>query len=266
MIRELTNADRERVLEYLQKESSLNLFLIGDIHNHGFQRDFMQLWGDFDGEGNLRAVLLRWYNNYLPYSRQDFDASGFVRLIRERGDLRMMSGIAEVVNRFKEVGLPLDWSNRRDMHFAELTSGERLVPDEAPEPFRIRKATLNDVPKMMELQNQIVEFAHATNVEQSLRKMFESGDGRAYLVTLNDQVVAMGRTTAENPYSGMVVGVATHPDHRKKGLGSLIVSRLSRELLAAGKHLCLFYDNPAAGSIYRRLGYREIGMWSMVHA
>src|SRR4051812_16096624 len=60
MIRELTEADRQQVLDFLMPESSFNLFLIGDIHNHGFCREFQQLWGDFDEQGRLRAVLLRW--------------------------------------------------------------------------------------------------------------------------------------------------------------------------------------------------------------
>lgn len=27
--------------------------------------------------------------------------------------------------------------------------------------------------------------------------------------------------------------------------------------------LCLFYDNPAAGRIYKRIGFRDIGKWCM---
>ncbi|TKI86654.1 GNAT family N-acetyltransferase, partial [Bacillus cereus] len=27
--------------------------------------------------------------------------------------------------------------------------------------------------------------------------------------------------------------------------------------------LCLFYNNPVAGRIYKRLGFKDIGMWTM---
>lgn len=28
--------------------------------------------------------------------------------------------------------------------------------------------------------------------------------------------------------------------------------------------ICLFYDNPRAGSIYRALGFEDVGMWTMI--
>ena len=35
------------------------------------------------------------------------------------------------------------------------------------------------------------------------------------------------------------------------------------DLLKEGKSLCLFYDNPKAGSIYHRLGFENIDRWTM---
>jgi uncharacterized protein len=265
MIRELTEADRQQVLDFLMPESSFNLFLIGDIHNHGFCREFQQLWGDFDEQGRLRAVLLRWYGSYLPYSRAEFDVEGFARLIRERGDIKIFSGISEVVDRFRSPDLlPLDWESRRNLHFAELDRAEQLFLDGMNGAYQVRKGTIDDVPAMMALMHRIEEFAPNDSTEQALRQAFETGDGRAFVVTRDGEVVAMARTTAENPHSAMIVGVCTHPDHRRKGLASLAMSHLCREVLEEGKKLCLFYDNPAAGTIYQRIGFREIGMYSMV--
>ena len=42
------------------------------------------------------------------------------------------------------------------------------------------------------------------------------------------------------------------------------VQKICEELLSEGKGLCLFYDNPKAGSVYRKLGFKEIGQWSSV--
>jgi predicted GNAT family acetyltransferase len=241
MIRELMEADRQQVLDFLMPESSFNLFLIGDIHNYGFCREFQQLWGDFDNQGKLRAVLLRYYGNYIPYSRREFDAEGFARLILERGDLKIFSGIREIVDRFRTLNLLLlDWANRRNLHFAELDRAEQLFLDGMNDGYQVRKGTIDDVPAMMALMHQIEEFAPNDSTEPALRQAFETGDGRTYVVTREGEVVAMARTTAENPHSAMIVGVATHPAHRRQGLASLVMSHLCREVLRRGKSSASF--------------------------
>lgn len=45
MIRRLTEDDRELLMALLRKEPALNLFIIGDVENFGFEQDFMTLWG-----------------------------------------------------------------------------------------------------------------------------------------------------------------------------------------------------------------------------
>ncbi|OYD08268.1 hypothetical protein [Paludifilum halophilum] len=92
-IRQLKEEDREPVLRFLRKQSSLNLFMIGDIINFGFDRDFQQVWGDFSPEGELRAVLLRYFGNYIPYAEGEFDRDGLVRVILEQGNLETFLGV-----------------------------------------------------------------------------------------------------------------------------------------------------------------------------
>jgi len=61
----------------------------------------------------------------------------------------------------------------------------------------------------------------------------------------------------------MINGVATHPDYRRRGLGTQLLVRLCDELLTEGKRPCLLYGNPEAGSVYRRLGFTDAGTWVM---
>ncbi len=42
------------------------------------------------------------------------------------------------------------------------------------------------------------------------------------------------------------------------------LSKLCSDLLKRNKTLCLFYDNPKAGRVYRRIGFKEIGIWTML--
>lgn len=65
--------------------------------------------------------------------------------------------------------------------------------------------------------------------------------------------------------SAMIVGVATHQAFREQGLASRVMAQLCADLLHEGKSLCLFYDNPHAGVIYKRLGFQDIGSWTIVN-
>ncbi len=62
----------------------------------------------------------------------------------------------------------------------------------------------------------------------------------------------------------MVVGVATLKEYRGGGLMSKCLSKLCVDVMSEGKMLCLFYDNPKAGSIYHKLGFKTIDNWMMI--
>lgn len=63
--------------------------------------------------------------------------------------------------------------------------------------------------------------------------------------------------------SAMVVAVATLENYKKKGNATKCMLKLCNELLLEGKDLCLFYDNPEAGAIYKKIGFKDIGFWMM---
>ena len=89
--------------------------------------------------------------------------------------------------------------------------------------------------------------------------------GVTYYIEENGSIISTAATTAETTINAMVIGVATIKKARNKGLASKIMIHLIKEYLTKGKYLCLFYDNPAAGVIYKRLGFKEIDMWVMAN-
>jgi hypothetical protein len=260
MIRKLTAEDHENVLEYLLDEKAINLFIIGDLKNFGYDNDFQDVWAEFDENHRIKAVLLRYYDSFIPYAKGDFDVQAFADLIGERIQSGILSGKSEVTERFEE--LP-DFSlgSKRSMFFAELKDGGKL--DNVQDMIKIKKAKIEDVDRLIALHRQIDEFTETASSRDSFIRTIESGSGRTMFIEENGEIVASAGTTAENPYSAMVVGVCTKRNCREKGYASMCLSALCREILNEGKTLCLFYDNPVAGKIYKRLGFQDIGMWSM---
>lgn len=263
MIRRLTKHDHDQLFSFLQKEPSFNLFIIGDIESFGYDADFQEIWGELDETGNLKAVLLRYYNSFIPYAQGDFDVEGFAVLIQQTNVFPfILSGKSSIVERFEQW---LTLGNKRVMYFCECDTDEYAneYANQMDYSIEIKKATLEDVDRIIELRQRIAEFATAPRTRESLAKSLETKTGRTYYIEQDGNMVASASTTAENSLSAMIVGVCTDEAHRQKGYASAIMTKLIQDLISEGKTLCLFYDNPQAGSIYKRLGFRDIGTWTM---
>ena len=101
---------------------------------------------------------------------------------------------------------------------------------------------------------------------------------RAWVVQIGDAIAGHVAITAETSVPVMqlirdrgVVGdlavvarLLVDPDHRRKGLGSLLLDRAEREAVASGRVpvLDVVSSSAAAIALYRRAGWRDIGRTS----
>ena len=260
MVRLLTETDREQTLKFLNKQPGLNLFQIGDIENFGFDSDVQTIWGSFDELGHLNGVLLRYRENFIPYFEDlAFDLTAFKEIIKHDGRAKMVSGEKAIADQFKDC---FEQCSEQETYFCEL------IDDSCLEEIRteIKVATVEDAKRIFEFILTIEEFSRTsfTSPEQLQRKI-ENHSGRIYFIENEaNEVICNVQTTAENSKSAMVVAVATHRDYRRQGLMTQCLSKLCRDLLAENRTLCLFYDNPEAGAVYHKLGFKTIGKWKML--
>ena len=98
-----------------------------------------------------------------------------------------------------------------------------------------------------------------------INKFFDHGKHCRRRGFCNGKIVSVASNQRANSISTMVVGVATAEGSRGRGYASAAVYELCRRSFADGKRfICLFYDNPDAGRIYRRLGFAELGEYAMI--
>ncbi|MGM0903192.1 MAG: GNAT family N-acetyltransferase [Bacillota bacterium] len=258
MIRKLVAKDHQQVMRFLADEPSINLFIIGDIEAFGYDANFQVLWGEFSDCGDLIAVLLKYHNSFIPYAKSAFDIHGFTEIIKSYTTEPLMSGKADIVEQFEKMpGIKL--GRKQETFFAECQTDTHLGKPELP----IKKATIYDVDLIIELRSTIDEFVVSDTARDILVQSMESNTGRTYFLEENGSLTACASTTAENSVSAMIVGVCTSKKHRQKGLATAVLQKLIKDVLDENKILCLFYDNPAAGRIYKRLGFQDIGKWTM---
>ncbi|KIL45116.1 GNAT family N-acetyltransferase [Jeotgalibacillus soli] len=260
MIRRLEQRDHDACFNLLKTQAAENLFIIGDIEAYGYETDFQKVWGEFNESGELVAVLLKYEENYIPFAPGDFDAKGFAEIISSDASFSMMSGLKEITEKI-EPYISQKLKRKRQTYYAKCTSLDAIT--DTVETSFVQQAKLQDAEDLVELLNAIPEFEESMITVERKRRGLADGTSRSFFIKEDGKMVSTASTAAENSLSSMVVGVATVDVYKKKGYATQCMLKLCRELLSEQKELCLFYDNPAAGAIYKRIGFEDIGFWMM---
>ncbi len=211
---------------------------------------------------------LKYFDFYIVYSQNAaYDAQAVAAFLQDK-TIDCISGKAQLVERLQP-------------YFPELTV-RRTYLSRCGKPGRraariktadaqLKRLNAEDAADVCTLLSQIEEFADTYRGENAIEKntrqmvMNLAHGSILYGVYANGALVATAATSAANSVSAMVVGVATLPAYRNRGYASAAVARVCRDSFAEGKNfLCLFYDNPDAGRIYRRIGFKEIGQYAMM--
>jgi predicted GNAT family acetyltransferase len=257
MVKKLKKENEKVLLDFLLEEKEWNLFMIGDLINFGFEEEFLEYWGDYNKNQKLNAVLMRFYDSFIIYSEGKYDTKGFAKVMSNY-DYHIISGKESTVNQMTD---EVTVDQKRKTYYAVLRSEEKL-PDITLK--TIEKTKIKDLESLLTLQeNEIDEFDHNPSLER-IKKRYLSGTGRGYHVKdERGNIISSVETSAENPYAAMIIGVCTHPAYRNKGYAAQLLIKICQEVLDEDKSLCLFYDNPSAGKIYKRIGFESLGQWSI---
>lgn len=255
MITKLNSKHHEILMDYLKKEPEYNLFIIGDIERYGYENYFVSVWADINKNGKIQGVLFRNSDYIMFYSDGKYDVEGFSKLASNM-KFSEISGKTETI---KDLAKNLNLQKVRHVHFCKLNENALLT--EKYDDVKIKKIKFGNINKIVKLYEIIDEFENTTcdNVRNGLKT------GRGYCIEVDRKIVAMAKSTSENKTHAMIVGVATHPNYRKRGLATKCMVKICSELLNENKIPCLFYDNEEAGKMYKKLGFKDIGNWSIYY-
>lgn len=264
MIKKLSAEFEKKIMEYVIDEKEYNLYIISNIENLGFEKDYLTYYGDVDNEGNLKGIMVKFFNIYTIYTKSDcWDKEGFVDILND-SELGMITGKESFVDELIKSGLHVE---EYEGHYY-ATMGEKksdgLNVQDDDRMGKLEKVTVGMVEEVVQLREAIPEFMQGSgNFGKILREGILNETTRAYCIRENGNMVAFAQTSAENSQSAMITSVMTHLDQRKKGYASLCVEMLCAELIQEGRSLCLYYVNTNAGKIYRKIGFEEIGKWGI---
>ncbi len=264
MIRSLTETDRAATLAFLAQAPHVNLYMLGNIEKLGMAHDFCEFWGDFaesDGNenGTLRAVLNRYMSGWTVYGEAAADWAGLgatldnhaVRAERLQDNPGGVPSFMPYIQRYHAV--------HEETEEVMVMDVANFQPLAAPDNVTIRRGRLTDLPKLTPFYANAEQMTRsAAAIERPLR------DTRLWLAAADGELLSSALTNAETPTLAMIGGVYTPPAARGRGLSQAVCSALCADLIADGKQPILYWGNPAAGAVYRKLGFQPCGKWRSV--
>lgn len=267
LIEKLTSADHRQLLEYISADPEMTLFFRGDVENCGFDDPAVLFYANVKADGSYDSVILNYQNNWNVYSQSEsYDAEAVAELIRSDPSRKGISGKAAVISRL--AGL-FAQRQARLTHMSRCSSIAHFYP--AADDISIRPLTSEaDVRAQVELLSTIDEFAETMDRSGSEKmiadeiKDIAKGNMNMGLFKQGRLLCAAG-STATCSNGAMIVGVATAVDSRGCGYASQAVSALVDSLHRNRKpFVCLFYNNPKAASIYHKIGFEDVGDYTML--
>ncbi|RDY24787.1 GNAT family N-acetyltransferase [Romboutsia maritimum] len=255
MIVKLDSTYHAKVMEYLKREPEFNLFIIGDIERYGYDNYFLSIWADINKRGSIDAILLKYFGFLIFYSDYKYDKDDFFYFLKDV-DYSEISGKTDCL---EKLASKLKCRKIREVKFCKLENEKFLKENEKN--VKLKRVKFGNIGKVVNLYESIDEFENTTveNIKNSLKT------GRGYCIEVDRKVVAMAKSTSENNTHAMLVGIGTHPKYRNKGYATKCTKKICMEIIKDHKIPCLFYDNEAAGRIYKKLGFKEIGKWSIYY-
>lgn len=257
MIRLLTSTDFESAHAFCNHNPALNLYFLGNLEALGFDNDLCQFWGSFDADGRLNGVLNRYMDGWNIADGPGCDYAGFGQIVdlHPAGAARLQDNPSHVAS-----FLPFIHKYRAVSELVEyLCELDRVNFKPIGGAWPVRRATFADFDALCALYGDADDMARTPKgVERPLRH------GRVFVTEADGEIVSAVLTNAETSAAAMIGGVYTPPQHRGRGYAGAAMIALCRSLLDDGLLPVLYYHHPAAGAIYRRLGFTDIGLWRAV--
>lgn len=262
MIRALTETDRAMAVAFLADAPHVNLYMLGNLEKLGFTDPICEFWGDVV-EGNdgitIRAVLNRYMTGWTVYGAPTADWPALGALLDQHP-----AGANRLQDNPGGIDSFLPYLKRYQAESSEIEEIMTLAPAAfrpipAPPGLIIRRGVLADLPQLSAFYANAEHMRRSpAAVERPLR------DTRLWLAEQTGQIVATALTNAETSQLAMIGGVYTPPAMRGRGLSKAVCSALCADLIAEQKQPVLYWVTPAAGAVYRKLGFCATGKWRSI--
>jgi uncharacterized protein len=260
-ILKLDNAYHQEVINFFGEDIKKYYFIISDLMRNNYSGENFEVYGEFE-DNKLQSILLNNFVNLTYYSNTDRSVEVYKDIIKDLS-INKISGPNKLVEKL----IPFVKVQSDGLSYMGYVDEVVLKRKYQDLPIRFI-TTEEEIGLQYDLLISTEEYIgvlpdnRETYINEQ-KKSMNSNSRTAYLL-VDGKMVSSCSTVTEYDKSAIVIGVVTNPDFRNKGYGSEVLIGLFETLLKEGKYPYLFYNNPAARRVYKKIGMEEVCEWRVV--
>ncbi len=245
---------------------ALPLAILTDVEQGTWQRAHLTTVHRGDAV-TLAAIRTPPYDLVLTSCTDTASIDALAETMHASDDAENLAGVVgpeAVASRFAAT-----WANHADVTTTSVRHGVYALHTVRETPAReatLRVATPGDAAMLRTWFDGFAREVAIKNPEDShtLVERWLSGHGRTlYLLDAYGTAVAMTGVTHATPGIARITAVYTPPHQRGRGNATTLVAKVTSTVLREGARYATLYtdaDNPTSNAIYRRIGYRLVGI------
>ncbi|TNK82101.1 hypothetical protein C4M98_00650 [Mycoplasmopsis pullorum] len=259
-MQKLTIKNQSELLEFLNQDYINNLFFIGDLIEFGFDDTSVKSYGFYENN-KLKAAIMLFHSTLLISDPDNFiSKEELIEFIKNQS-------VSNIITE-QECAQHINELIKKDYQI-EIKQEEILVLNRpiTQEGFISNFANRDDLSLIIDGRKTIEEFkgvsAQGLKLDY-LQRTYDTGFYIPFIIKEQNIVASHASVACMTPKAAMIGGVYTLKEHRKKGYASDCVLNLCKWLQNKHKTPVLFFDNPLAGSVYKKIGFEHFGLLNVM--
>lgn len=248
MITKLREDEYAELVPNLMKDPLRNYYNLLGLYSSKRVHDSIFIQHD---NGDIVSILFKRMSGALKfYAPGDYDSEE-MRSFLKKLDFKALISPQSYCRHLDEDGV---FSSRREgSQLAKLRSLAECI--QIVDLEMIRALDFKDLNEAAVIYSKV--FKSYASME-SMDKRLRTNRGRAFGSCINNKLVSVVQTDFETPDIALIVGVATDPNYQNRGFATRLLYFVLDKLVDEGKEVFLEYEGPAAGSLYKKLGFELI--------
>lgn len=253
-IRKCNEKDKNTLLEFLNSKPVYHTFIIADIEQYGFDKEFQEVYVQ-EEDGICQGVFLRYFGNFIVAGNPEVLLYDNIAELVDRKITTIM-GCADIVNNITE---KLD--RKADFIYNNLYTHEKTVEENEKE--ECHYADLDDVDRIYDFLMSFPEFKNLYSEKAMLVNRLTNNEGVHIFIEKDGKIIAHGNSAASAEKTCMMGGISVAEPYRGQGYGKKILLALCEHILKDGKIPCIFAPEAKDYSCFKETGFDVYGLWGV---